>query len=209
MDESDLSDWETDVSMITPSKHLPPGLDRHMKEMHGIVVNEEEKNRVREIDERLRKSSSKTEDPEKMEFVQRKLNALQTQNQELMRWATYHLRERRAELMRQIEQTKMKLHVLDEEIRKGGISSAPKTLSEKDKQSMYNKYAQSTLNIRVYRKFAQTDGENIVSAETLNVVTQAELRKIKLNAYDAELSRKIDELLYEKSQNKYLKYLFQ
>ena len=48
-DNSDLSDWETDVSMMTPSKHIPPGLDRHMKETHGIVVDEEKKRRTRFI----------------------------------------------------------------------------------------------------------------------------------------------------------------
>ena len=66
---------------------------------------------------------------------------------------------------------------------------------------MYLKYARSVLNIRIYRKFAQTDDKHIVSAETLKLVTEAELRKIKLNAYDAELSRKIDEVLFEKSKN--------
>ena len=201
-DLSDLSDWETDVSMMTPSKHIPPGLDRHMKETHEIVVDEEKKRDVTTRRSSPSKTPEQNAEPETVEFVQRKLNALQTQNQELMRWATYHLRERRAEMMRQIEQTKMKLQVLDEEIeRKGETPSEEEDLSEEEKQEMYLKYARSVLNIRIYRKFAQTDDKHIVSAETLKLVTEAELRKIKLNAYDAELSRKIDEVLFEKSRN--------
>ena len=104
-------------------------------------------------------------------------------------------------MMRQIEQTKMKLQVLDEEIERKGETPSEEDLSEQEKQEMYLKYARSVLNIRIYRKFAQTDDKHIVSAETLKLVTEAELRKIKLNAYDAELSRKIDEVLFEKSRN--------
>jgi hypothetical protein len=191
------SGWDTEVSMM---KHVPPGLDRHMEENHGIMRSEEQKIRAKEIDDRLRRNSpSKTDDPETVEFAKRKLNALRNQNQELTRWAIYHLRQRRADLSRQIEQAKMSLEVIEHEIREGAV--VKKTLSDAERKDLYLKYGRSSLNIRVYNKFAQSDDEHIVSAETLKLVTEAEFRKIKLTTYDAELSRKIDEVLFEKSQN--------
>ena len=103
-------------------------------------------------------------------------------------------------MMRQIEQTKMKLQVLDEEIERKGELFGGGFIRTRETGNV-SKVCTIVLNIRIYRKFAQTDDKHIVSAETLKLVTEAELRKIKLSAYDAELSRKIDEVLFEKSKN--------
>ncbi len=205
MTESDLIDWEVEVmdddnrSMMEGI--IPPGLNNHMKKIHEITQNESNIDTKRDEPSKKEKEESKRPqaDPETIEYAQRKLAALRAQNQDLARWAIHHLRQRVYELRRQIEQNKMRLDVMNQEMEELE-NGAEAPMSEHEKRDACLKFARSRYNTCVYNMFASFEKKH-TSSENLNLVTESELRRVKLKAYDAELSRKIEEALYEKSES--------